>query len=111
MRRSLGAWLASAGAGEDDAYDIVLAVGEAGANAVEHAYGPGEAEFELIADVADGSAVLEIRDSGRWREARGRHRGRGLDLMRDLMDDVEVERSDAGTTVRMRRALRRGEAA
>jgi GAF domain-containing protein/anti-sigma regulatory factor (Ser/Thr protein kinase) len=107
MRRSLTTWLVSAGASEDDAYDMVLAVGEAAANAVEHAYGPGDAEFDLGAEVTDGAAVIEIRDSGRWREARGRHRGRGLDLMRELMDDVEVEQSETGTTVRLRRKLRR----
>ena len=33
-------------------------------------------------------------------------RGRGLAVMRELMDDVEIEPSDDGTTVRLRRRLR-----
>ena len=33
----------------EEAYDIVLATCEAAANAVEHAYGPGEAKFGVTA--------------------------------------------------------------
>ena len=35
------------GASEQQAYDIIVATQEACANAVEHAYGPGRAEFEV----------------------------------------------------------------
>ena len=46
-----------------------------------------------------------VRDTGGWREPRKSDRGRGLDLMRALMDEVELEAGDAGTTVRMRRKI------
>jgi len=110
MRAALGEWLAAAGAPDDDAYDVLIAAGEAAANAVEHAYGPVDAEFEVEGRVTDGSVVLAVRDSGRWREPRGQHRGRGLLLMRELMDDVRIDRDEQGTAVEMRRALVRGEA-
>ncbi|HEX8074830.1 MAG TPA: SpoIIE family protein phosphatase [Thermoleophilaceae bacterium] len=109
MRRSLRDWLSACGARDEDAYDVLVAAGEAASNAVEHAYGPGDAEFEVTAEAFGGDLSLTIRDSGSWRPARGQNRGRGIDLMRVLMDDVDVDHADHGTTVRMRRALRRGE--
>ena len=54
----------------------------------------------------DGSEVLvTIADSGGWREKRDSDRGRGLDLIRALMDSVEVEPASDGTVVRMRKRL------
>jgi GAF domain-containing protein/anti-sigma regulatory factor (Ser/Thr protein kinase) len=111
MRRSLAAWLVAAGAGQEDAYDVILAVGEAAANAVEHAYGPVEADFELAAEARDGEAHLTVTDQGNWRPARGHNRGRGIALMRELMDHVDVDLCDAGTAVRMSRRLRREDGA
>jgi anti-sigma regulatory factor (Ser/Thr protein kinase) len=105
MRRSLRSWLLGAGADEDLAYDIIVAVGEAAANAVEHAYGPVDDEFDVVADRDGDDAVFTIVDSGRWRASRGSNRGRGLALMRELMDDVQVESADGGTAVTLRRRL------
>ncbi len=39
-------------------------------------------------------------------EGTGEDRGRGLPLMRALMDEVEVETTEAGTSVVLRRRLR-----
>ena len=108
MRRSLGSWLDGAGADEDEAYDVVVAVGEAAANAVEHAYGPTEAEFEVSVEVDGGDVQITVTDQGRWRPARGRNRGRGMDLMEQLMDEVRVETGEGGTAVIMRRRLEAG---
>ncbi|MEA2308370.1 MAG: hypothetical protein QOI65_656 [Thermoleophilaceae bacterium] len=105
MRRSLSSWLAALGAGEDESYDILLAVGEAAANAVEHAYGPVDEQFVLTAEIVEGEVHLTVADQGRWRPARGTNRGRGIDLMRQLMDEVDVTMADHGTVVRMRRRL------
>jgi anti-sigma regulatory factor (Ser/Thr protein kinase) len=56
-----------------------------------------------------------VRDSGLWREQGRKNeegtRGRGLGIMRELMENVEVSRSDAGTTVTMSRQLSRSEVA
>jgi anti-sigma regulatory factor (Ser/Thr protein kinase) len=50
-----------------------------------------------------------VRDYGSWRPERGDERGRGLVLMRALMDTVEVTPSAEGTTVRLRRRLSGGD--
>ncbi|MEA2473487.1 MAG: hypothetical protein QOE06_1402 [Thermoleophilaceae bacterium] len=105
MRRALGDWLRRIGMDEASAYDVMVAVGEAAANAIEHAYGPSEAHFRLEATVEDGSLVVSVMDEGRWRPARGSHRGRGLAMMEELMDDVQVDSTDRGTAITMRRRI------
>jgi serine phosphatase RsbU (regulator of sigma subunit)/anti-sigma regulatory factor (Ser/Thr protein kinase) len=105
LRRSLRTWLRSAGATDDEIYDLTLAANEAAANAAEHAYGPVDATYEVDATLADGVVEIEVRDSGRWRPPRDSDRGRGLPLMEGLTDELDVERGDDGTVVRMRRRL------
>jgi serine phosphatase RsbU (regulator of sigma subunit)/anti-sigma regulatory factor (Ser/Thr protein kinase)/PAS domain-containing protein len=107
LRRELRRWLTSLGASDDEIADVLLACGEACANAVEHAYrgGGGELIVELILD-DDRQLRLRVTDTGRWRSvpAPG-DRGRGLPLMRAVMDAVDVARGAAGTVVTMRRRL------
>ena len=105
MRPLLRRWLARWGAEPDEIYDITVAVQEASANAVEHAYAPGTAVFEVEAEHADGVITFVIRDRGNWRAPRGTHRGRGLAMMRALMEDVDVKHDDRGTVVVLRRTL------
>ncbi|MGY1781660.1 SpoIIE family protein phosphatase [Geodermatophilus sp. SYSU D01036] len=114
VRRTVTAWARAAGVAGDSLDDLQLALGEALANAVEHAYattaGEGRCEYRLER-TADGSVDVCVRDEGVWRPApadRG-YRGRGLELISALADDVEVGRSvddsgteGAGTTVRFR---------
>jgi anti-sigma regulatory factor (Ser/Thr protein kinase) len=105
MRRVLTRWLAAAGASRMESDEITLACSEACANAVEHAYGPGGADFEVEAESVHDGVTVAVRDSGQWREPRGSHRGRGMMLMEGLMDSVEVGKGEAGTVVRMSRRL------
>jgi len=60
--------------------------------------------------VVDGDEVdITVTDHGSWRDkSPERGGGRGLVLMRELMDEVEVTRAEEGTTVRMKRRLRNG---
>ena len=109
-RTELRRWLDSREAPSSVADDLVIACGEACANVVEHAYGPGAATFWLAAEEADGDFVVTVRDSGNWREQRHVGRGRGKTLMHALADEVTVESSDEGTTVRLRRRARAGDA-
>ncbi len=108
LRSAMRDWFAVNGIAAADANDILLAVGEAVANAVEHAYAPGtsgDVEVELVREGAQ--MTLRIRDRGLWNllPAPG-DRGRGLPLMR-AVSDVDVRRSLSGTTITMRRDLGR----
>jgi anti-sigma regulatory factor (Ser/Thr protein kinase) len=106
MRRMLGRWLQEHGAQPDEIAAITLASGEACANAIEHAYAPGVAYFELEALHADGLVTITVRDTGRWRAPRGTNRGRGLKMIAAAVDELDLHTTDAGTEVVMRRGLR-----
>jgi anti-sigma regulatory factor (Ser/Thr protein kinase) len=105
LRRTLGRWLEAAGASMEESQDIRMAAHEAACNSMEHAYGFEEATFSLDAEHASDQVSIIVSDKGGWREPRESDRGRGLDLMRALMDEVELEAGDDGTTVRMKRRL------
>jgi GAF domain-containing protein/anti-sigma regulatory factor (Ser/Thr protein kinase) len=106
MRRLLRRWLREQGVPDETGYDVLVAVAEACANAIEHAYGPiAEATFAVTAAVADGHVEVTVSDRGGWRDPRGQHRGRGLMLMEAFMDDVHVTRGEDGTTVVLRRRV------
>ncbi|HKP89512.1 MAG TPA: SpoIIE family protein phosphatase, partial [Thermoleophilaceae bacterium] len=101
VRHSLERWLDQNGATREESAAVVLASGEACANAVEHAYGAADADVEVAATAAGGTVRVSVRDSGRWRPPRGGDRGRGVDMMRALMDDATVAHGDDGTTVEL----------
>ena len=106
MRRMLGRWLQAHGAQSDEVAAITLACGEACANAIEHAYAPGAAYFELEGRHADGLVTVTVRDTGRWRAPRGTNRGRGLTIIAAAVDELDLRTTDAGTEVVMHRRLR-----
>lgn len=107
VRRAVEAWSAAGALPDGLVDDLQLALGEAVANAVEHAYRelpPGEIDYRLerLCDDGDGSVRVEVRDHGRWRppvEDPG-FRGRGLTVIRALGHDVDVETTGSGTRVR-----------
>ncbi len=107
VRRVLRRWLVKQGADESDVAEVTIAVSEACANAIEHAYSPSPASFELDASRSDGEITVAVRDKGQWRPPRGSNRGRGLSIMIAAMDDVQIDRTDTGTQVVMRRRLQR----
>jgi anti-sigma regulatory factor (Ser/Thr protein kinase) len=105
VRAVLRRWLVRMQIGGQDASEIILAVNEACANAVEHAYSPAPAEFELKAIKHDGEVMFVITDTGRWRRPRGSNRGRGLAIMNAAMDEVDLSSSLDGTEVTMRKKV------
>jgi anti-sigma regulatory factor (Ser/Thr protein kinase) len=105
LRRSLNRWLEWNDASEDDVQRIVLAVGEAATNAVEHAYGLAGGELSVEATHDRGSIVVKVRDNGAWREPRGENRGRGLKIIERCADEATVEKSTTGTTMKLRFTL------
>jgi anti-sigma regulatory factor (Ser/Thr protein kinase) len=60
---------------------------------------------------ANGELVATVRDRGNWRDKRGEHRGRGLNIIEELMDEVQVAAQEDGTVVTMRRRLEAAKAA
>lgn len=111
MRRALGRWIRAAGADDTETYEALVACGEACANAIAHAYPPGEASFIVEAERTDGGFELRVRDFGSWRPPRAGSRGRGLALIEELVDELRIERGESGTLVVMRRSLTESPAA
>jgi serine phosphatase RsbU (regulator of sigma subunit)/anti-sigma regulatory factor (Ser/Thr protein kinase) len=105
LRQALRRWLSELD-GSRIGHDVILAAGEASANAVEHAYGPAAGWVHVTGTRDQGAIQVIVRDGGRWK-ARPSNRGRGIGLMRSAMDSVEFDRSNAGTSVTMRRSVYR----
>ena len=101
LRRSLRNFLEEAGLGKDDAFALIVATGEAAADAIEHAYGPTESSFHVEAWTEGDEVHVLVRDVGRWRDPRSSGRGRGLALMEAFADRVEFVAGDDGTEVRL----------
>ncbi|TQM79178.1 anti-anti-sigma factor [Saccharothrix saharensis] len=102
MRRAVAAWAATAGLSADLLDDLQLALGEAAANAVDHAYppdAPGDFTY-AVATTATGLRVT-VQDYGRWRpepEDKG-YRGRGLQIIRTIGEQAVFHHTGEGTTV------------
>jgi PAS domain S-box-containing protein len=105
VRGVLRRWLRHVGADEREVAELVTACGEAATNAIEHAGGAGP--FEVGGQVEERTVQIAIRDHGVWRSPRPGDQGRGLGMMRALMDTVEVTPTPEGTTVRLTRTLQR----
>jgi PAS domain S-box-containing protein len=103
MRALLRRWLRHVPGSEQEIAELVTACGEAATNAIEHA-GAGE-PFELSGKLDGLHVDITLRDYGAWRAPREGDHGRGLSLMRALMDTVEVVPTPEGTTVRLQRTL------
>jgi len=108
LRRFVAARGAVLGLRRDRVGDLVLAVNELATNSVRH--GGGSGVVGLWQD--GGDLVAEVRDQGSIDDAfAGRHRpvldgvsGRGLWLVNQLCDLVQVRATPRGTVVRIRMA-------
>lgn len=110
VRAAMRRWLSAAGVSPDATADLLLAVGEACTNVVEHAYGPGGGTVTVHLHLEGPDVVATVADRGRWRAPRGSNRGRGILLMQRCCDDVFLARTGDGTTVTIRRAIVEGNA-
>lgn len=112
IRARLRTWLPTAQVTPSAAAEVLLAVGEAVSNAVEHAVrgAAGDVEVEVTARATTTGLALTVTDNGRWqappRSERGAQRGHGSRLMNALVDAVTVTPTPQGTTVEMRKELR-----
>lgn len=99
LRRMLGRWLVRHGVQPQARFDVTVAVSEAAANAIEHAYGLRDAVFTIECEYSEAEVRVTVRDTGRWRESTRSDRGRGLMIMGELMDATEVRHGESGTAV------------
>ena len=104
LRRAVAGWAAAAGLPDATVDDLQLTVGEAAANAAEHAYpDPGEDDtFDCsLRRMASGDIAVRVRDRGRWRPAPPDpgFRGRGLQVIRAVGREVRVSTDSSGTEV------------
>jgi anti-sigma regulatory factor (Ser/Thr protein kinase) len=105
VRRMLTRWAAEQGLPAEPTEELVLAVNELTTNSIR--YGGGEGKLLLWRDT--DMLLCEIRDAGqiedpligRSRPAPNQHTGRGLWLVHQLCDVVEIHSSPAGTAVRV----------
>ncbi|WP_245830165.1 SpoIIE family protein phosphatase [Mycobacterium numidiamassiliense] len=104
-RAALRNWLAKAGVGPDQIVDVLIASGEAVANAIEHGHRDyPEGTIWLYATAYVDGLHLTVVDTGAWKEPHdvpAENRGRGIALMRGLMEDLAIHPSNTGTTVHM----------
>ncbi|MFC3386922.1 SpoIIE family protein phosphatase [Couchioplanes azureus] len=105
LRKDMRGWLVSHDVDEETTQAVLLACSEAVANAIEHGYRNDPFGVVDVSAVVSAEAIeVRVTDRGDWHvPADQALRGRGLQLIHQVMDDVVFDRTD-GTTVTMRRA-------
>lgn len=102
----------------EEAEDIALATQEALKNIIQHAC-PTDGRMRFVCSADGDTVVVEVRDRGGGFDVEAvagepfypmAVHGRGLQLIRGLMDDVSIASDQGGTVVRMekKRAGREG---
>ena len=106
VRAQLREWLTSNGATAGEINDVLVAVGEACSNAIEHSGVGADAAIDVRARMSGRGFVVTVADRGAWREATAPgHRGHGLRLMRMLSREVRISTAQSGTRVELRFCL------
>ena len=106
LRRRLRTWLELRGLMEEERHDAVLAVSEACNNAIEHAYRAKPGTIHLRLEHSEGALAIRIEDRGGWHTPTPSiERGRGLPLIRAVMDMTTIEHDERGTCVTLSRLL------
>jgi serine phosphatase RsbU (regulator of sigma subunit)/anti-sigma regulatory factor (Ser/Thr protein kinase)/transcriptional regulator with GAF, ATPase, and Fis domain len=104
-RAALRSWLTRTQVDPDQIRGMLIAAGEAVANAIEHGHRHSpEGIITLRATALVDQVQLTIADTGSWKPpqpANDPPRGRGITLMQALVHDVAIHPDTAGTTVQL----------
>ena len=102
IRRDLRVWLTGNRFTPEGTNDVVLAVGEALANAMEHADVPDAGVTLSLARIGRQDVQAVVENDGGWREnPSDPTRGRGLAVMEALSTSLTVDHGRGATRVRM----------
>ncbi len=104
------AWGRRAGLTPHRVDDLVIVVGELTANTLAHTGGPGVLRLwvtggETVCQAEDGGQITDPRPGMRRPDPAASGGGRGLWVVRQLCDRVEISTGPAGTTVRVHMRL------
>lgn len=115
VRQTVQEYSLEAGFDARDCDAITLAVGEAVGNVIQHAYeGQPDQNFRLCCRTGDGYLEVEVRDDGRpfdpdevpeLEPDELRPGGRGLYLIKTIMDEIKYRRDGEENVVSMRKRL------
>ena len=94
------------GISADRMQDLVLAVNEAASNTIDHTDGPGQLrtwrdDDTVIFEVSDRGRIPSVRRAGRVAPTPHEPRGRGLWIINQLCDLVELRSNSTGTVLRI----------
>lgn len=120
-RNIVGSTMTQLGIDPDCVYDVEVAVTEACTNVLKHAEGPRD-EYEVELTIDPTRASIRIKDTGRGFDPASladvhgntpdlhldltEERGRGIMLMRALVDELEfTSRPEAGTIVHLTKTI------
>lgn len=117
-RAAIAGYLDVSGTHPDETDAVILALDEACANVVRHAFPDGaEGAISVAAEIDEDGITVQVEDDGcgfdpyhlDLEAARDGTSGRGLNMIRALMTSVEVESPtpSGGTRLRMHKNLER----
>ena len=91
-------------------YQVKLALSEAVTNAIQHGSSSPDDPVRICVTEEPGAVVFEVLDTGRFvprvtRRGDMPESGRGLEFMRLMMDQVQLDPGDAGTRLRLVKRL------
>jgi serine/threonine-protein kinase RsbW len=114
IRRLCKSALNDLGVQDECIADIELAVTEACTNVLKHAHGP-EDDYEVTVEINDTDCTIRVIDAGggfdssakgREEALAGAENGRGIHLIRALVDNVRfISRPEDGTIVHLEKTL------
>ena len=90
-RDATRSYVERAGLAPDKVFDVVVAAGEAVANAIEHGSRAPDATFGLELASVDSEVLVRVESHGHWRSTPSQsERGRGIHIMRACAQHVEI---------------------